>query len=160
MMWTTLTVPATACMLLPVTVCMLLHAIACLLFPVTTCLLLPACCCLPAAACLLLPAEACHFLRLLLLPACYCQDEADMSIIVNTLKLKLGAWGWAEVIRRDKQAFKIPTTEVRGGGGHRAAANRLFWGGGVVWCGVVWQFGAKLQPPGFFGVAGQKSMGL
>jgi hypothetical protein len=36
-----------------------------------------------------------------------------MNIIVTTLKMKLGAHGWAETLRRDKpREFAIPVGEV------------------------------------------------
>lgn len=35
-----------------------------------------------------------------------------MSIIISALKLRLGAFGWAEAVRRDKQDFTLPAEEV------------------------------------------------
>ena len=38
-----------------------------------------------------------------------------MNIIVTTLKTKLGAFGWAETLRRDRpREFTLPVGEVRG----------------------------------------------
>ncbi len=37
----------------------------------------------------------------------------DMNVIVTSLKMKLGAHGWGEVLRRDKpRDFAIPQQEV------------------------------------------------
>lgn len=44
------------------------------------------------------------------------QSVPDMSIVVHHLKSRLGAFGWAEAIRRDVgggQPFVVPATEVR-----------------------------------------------
>lgn len=37
----------------------------------------------------------------------------DMNLIVTSLKMRLGAFGWAETLRRDRpREFRIPAGEV------------------------------------------------
>ncbi len=42
------------------------------------------------------------------------QEPADMELLVTALKAKLGAFGWAESVRRDRRQEYRMSAQVRG----------------------------------------------